>query len=268
MRYSTAAFLAVLILFAAPSFAHVAKVEGKVDVEIVSEGNGVLPTIPFRNYLEGRTRTIKRYLEARSGENYSIVLKNNMPERVGVVLAVDGRNIITGKRSSLKSHEKMYILEPFGSAKLEGWRTDGNTVHTFYFTPMSDSYAVRTFGDSSAIGVIAVAVFREKSRPVLHERKDMKKEAPAPLSGGAAESMNRYDSNRAGTGFGDTRYSPVIKVAFDPEGTPYEKVLVKYEWREVLCKKGLLQCLPEEKNRLWDDNGYAPYPPGHDSPLR
>lgn len=238
-----------------------------MDVEIINDGGGVFSAIPFRNYLEGKTRVIKRYLEAKSGENYSIVLRNNTPERVGVVLAVDGRNIITGKRSSLGNNERMYILDPHSSAKLEGWRTDEETVHAFYFTDVSDSYAVRTFGDFSAMGVIAVAVFREKERPMLYERNMKQERAPAPSAGSASESRAKsHDSRNAGTGFGDARYSPVLNVKFEPEGAPSEKILVKYEWREVLCKKGILQCLPKERNRLWDEGGYAPYPPGYEAP--
>ena len=67
----------------------------------------------------------------------------------------------------------------------------------------------------------------------------------------------------AGTGFGDEQYSPVVKVAFEPAGVPLQKTLVKYEWREVLCKKGILSCRQEPRNRLWDGDNYAPYPPGY-----
>jgi len=66
----------------------------------------------------------------------------------------------------------------------------------------------------------------------------------------------------AGTGFGDQRYSPTIKVAFEPEGTPALKTLIKYEWREALCRKGILACGQEPRTRLWDEDQYAPYPPG------
>ncbi len=260
MRYATLSFMAVLILFAVPSFANVGE---KVGVDIVADRGGYFSTVPFRDYRKGKTHIIKRYLEARMGENYSVVLRNNMPERVGVVLAVDGRNIITGKKSSLRNGERMYILEPYGSARLDGWRTDNDTVHTFYFTDIKDSYTIRTFGDSSAIGVIAVAVFREKDRPMLHEPYVKKEREPAPSSGSAAENIQRYKGDRAGTGFGDARYSPVKKVNFDPEVIPYEKILMKYEWREVLCRRGLLRCMPEERNRLWDEDEYAPYPPGY-----
>jgi hypothetical protein len=91
--------------------------------------------------------------------------------------------------------------------------------------------------------------------------ENKKKEAapPAPASKGAARGLAEES---AGTGFGDAEYSPVIKVEFEPELAPVQKTLVKYEWRETLCRKGILRCGQEQGNRLWDD-GYAPFPPGY-----
>lgn len=235
-----------------------------MDVEIITDMGNEFSIIPFKDFETGCTHVIKRYLEAKRGKNYSIGIRNNMPERIGVIIAVDGRNIITGKKSFLKNSEMMYIVEPYGYTRLEGWRTDENTVHRFYFTDIRDSYAVRTFGDTSAMGVIAVAVFREKERPrILYERQLHKENAPASPRSSEKGASGRYESDAAGTGFGDEKYSPVIKVKFEPEGSPWEKILIKYEWREVLCRKGLLQCRPGERNRLWDEGEFAPYPPGY-----
>jgi hypothetical protein len=58
-----------------------------------------------------------------------------------------------------------------------------------------------------------------------------------------------------------------VRVAFDPEPAPVQKTLIKYEWREVLCKKGILRCGQETGNRLWDDDAYAPFPPGYGTEL-
>jgi hypothetical protein len=261
MRYTTVLLAVVMIcLSAAPVYSHH---RGYLEVEIVSDRGDVFFTLPYKEIEQGRTQVIKRYLEARKGENYSIVIRNNTSERVGVVIAVDGRNIITGKKSYLKNNEMMYLVDPYGYAKYEGWRTDNDTVHRFYFTDTKDSYAIRTFDDSSAMGVIAVAAFREKERPQVYFDRQMSREkAPA----GAAPSLGdskKLESNAAGTGFGNEKYSPVVKVEFEPENVPFEKMLVKYEWRETLCKKGLLNCRPEAKNRLWDESEYAPYPPGY-----
>lgn len=263
MRYTiTVLFAVVFLLSAVPAFSHGG---GGVKVEIVSDRGVMFPMIRHKTLETGSTHVIKKYLEAKRGENYAIMITNNLPERIGVVIAVDGRNIITGKKSSLKSKEMMYIVDSYGSARLDGWRTDNDTVHRFYFTDVKDSYAARTFADTSAIGVIAVAVFHEKERPGLfYEEQRWKGETPDAPGAAARSEMKKQESDTAGTGFGNEKYSPVVKVEFEPEAVPCEKVLIKYEWREILCRKGLLSCRTEGKNRLWhDDNEYAPYPPGY-----
>lgn len=41
-----------------------------------------------------------------------------------------------------------------------------------------------------------------------------------------------------------------------------ERHFLKYEWRDTLCRKGILDCRTS-RNRFWDDDAeYAPYPPG------
>jgi len=227
-----------------------------VEVKVLSDRGSRFHTLPHQDYLSGKTHVLKQYLEARKGENYQVALRNNTAYRIGVVIAVDGRNIISGKKSHLRHNESMYVLNPYEQGVYGGWRTGDNTVHRFYFTDPGDSYAVRTFGDESAMGVIAVSVFQEKGQ--------------RPLPGGKQRSLGKRGDNgapeslaedRAGTGFGDRTYSPSVKVAFKPEYRPVQKILVKYEWREQLCRMGLLSCRGEG-NRLWDDGeGYAPYPP-------
>ena len=254
--------MVLVLFFAAPACAH--RSGGKVDVEIVPDNGGMFSKIPFKDYFSGQTHIVKKYLEARRGENYSIVVRNTMPERIGVVIAVDGRNIISGKKSYLSNNEMMYVVGPDDSVKLEGWRTDDSAVHKFYFTDVTDSYSVRTFGDTSAMGLISVAVFREKDRPLMFHDSPHMENAPAPSAGAPGESSSkRYKSESAGTGFGDRKYSPVVRVEFAPESIPLEKILLKYEWRDVLCKKGLLNCGQEDRNRLWNEYGYAPFPPGY-----
>lgn len=158
----------------------------------------------------------------------------------------------------------MYVIEPYGYAKLDGWRTDNHTVRRFYFTDLEDSYSARTFGDTSALGVIAVTVFCEKDRPVQLYDESFRENTPLPSAGAPAETRSkRHKSESAGTGFGTGQYSPVVKVSFESESYAREKILVKYEWRDVLCGKGLLRCHEEGGNRLWDE--YAPFPPGYRS---
>jgi len=266
MNYLLFSVLTLFIAAAVPVHAHREIRAGEAaSIEVVSENGSALLSIPHKNFRKNETRIIKKYLEARKGENYGIVIRNMTHERVGVVIAVDGRNIISGKKSDLKNSEEMYLVNAHEQVRYDGWRTANDTVHKFYFTDTADSYAMRTFEDSSSMGVIAVAIYREKELPrTLYESKRQKTVSPAPSAGSLANGKSEAARDEsAGTGFGDEKYSPVIKVAFEPEDHPLQKTLIKYEWREVLCKKGLLQCRKEPRNRLWAEDTYAPYPPGY-----
>jgi hypothetical protein len=268
MRHGVSAVLAIILMAAGAAYPHSGGTRGEATVEVVSDSGSTLLTIPHKDFWTGGTRVIKQFLEARKGERYSIVIRNRTAGRIGVVVAVDGRNIITGKRSDLKNTEDMYIVGGHETGRYEGWRTDKDTVHRFYFTDPGDSYSMRTFSDASAMGVIAVAVYREKERPQpLIEEMKRSGEAPAP-SAPSASSAERSKSQAAkdeaaGTGFGEGQFSPAVRVAFEPERTPFQKTLVKYEWRDVLCRKGIISCGQEGMNRLWDEGEYAPYPPAH-----
>jgi hypothetical protein len=233
-----------------------------VEVSIVTDSGHSIPLYPHRS-----SHGLKKvYVEAARGDNYRIVVRNNLNRRVGVVVAVDGRNIISGQKSWLKNNERMYILEPYAMNEYSGWRTGQERVNRFYFTDVPDSYAA-AFGDQSAMGVIALAVYPEVQRykrPAdlsaaatgkARESDAMKKDAPA-ARGEASQS--------AGTGYGREEYSPSRQVSFDPEARAVETVLVKYEWRATLCSKGIIRCgttYGQTHNRLWDDHGFAPPPP-------
>ena len=254
-----------------------------VEVRIVTDDGRELPTYPASI----RSGMHKVYAEAIKGDNYRIEVRNRLNRRVGLVIAVDGRNIISGTKSWLKNNERMYILEPYGSGEFAGWRTDQDRINRFYFTDVPDSYA-SAFGDESAMGVIAVALYPEVQRW----------EPPCPLSQTAPSNVHRYDSpaadasgkvmapsaheksgrvmkemdaarseqklESAGTGYGRSEYSPSQVVAFEPERRALEKIFVKYEWRATLCKLGIVDCpvTPcRPPNRLWDSGGYAPPPP-------
>ena len=281
LRAATAFAAALLLLGVSVASA------AMVDVDVTGDNRGTLPE--YRIVPRGHYNTHRAYLMAVQGERYAIRVTNNTGDRVGLVIAVDGRNIVSGKKSNLRPDERMYILPPHGSGTFEGWRTDRNTVNRFYFTDPGDSYA-GAFGDFSATGVIAVAVYREKYTPrervyerVIPERdehgyfdrspeplgkgeaRDLRKpSAPAPDAAGAApKTMAPRDrGEEAGTGFGEEEYSPARKVEFQPEPRVAERHFLKYEWRETLCKKGIIDCR-WPKNRFWDDDedDYAPYPP-------
>lgn len=261
--------MSILLLFAWASAAPAAV----VNVELLSDNKGPLPL--YRVASGGRLDTCRAYVEAVKGEQYGIRIRNNTGQRIGVVVAVDGRNIISGGKSYLKHRERMYILGPYETATYDGWRTARDTVNRFYFTEPGDSYA-GAFGDHSAMGVVAVAVYREKNVPPprtdYHREKERagredRSGARMPPPGAPAEEARDMRApgkagELAGTGFGDERYSPSIRVRFTPESRAAERHFLKYEWRDTLCRKGIVDCR-FTRNRFWDDEGgYAPYPPG------
>ena len=235
-----------------------------VEVRIVSDSGSELPIYPVS---EG-ARLRKAYAEATKGDQYSIVVRNRLSRRVGIVVAVDGRNIITGKQSWLKSDERMYILEPYARGEFKGWRTGTDRINRFYFTSAADSYAV-AFNDASALGVIAVAVYPEVQRyePPVEMSRDAPASAPSSRMNFMGGASDKTMQKSAGTGYGREEYSPVHEVFFDRESVAAEKIYLKYEWRETLCSKGIVACESprlSHRNRIWDDDGWAAPPPGRD----
>jgi hypothetical protein len=256
---------------------------GEVTVEVVNEQGAAFQQVPVR-----RTGSAFRaYLQADRGARYRIRVSNPTGTRVGVVVAVDGRNIISGARSELANGEPMYVLAPHDSQEYSGWRTSLSDVHEFYFTEWDDSYA-EAFGDRSARGVIAVAVYREKEPAWLSqefERREKKDEAsrargdsagaaggavagnaaPAPSPAESQSSASRdakASRSEPGTGYGEARSELAVRVAFDAESRASSRVFLKYEWRETLCRKRVLDC-EAPANRFWPDDSlsFAPAPP-------
>jgi hypothetical protein len=261
------AFISVLFIsLAIPTLAcaHGGKTD-VVDLRIVSDKGEAFPK--YKTFLRGHQEGDYYYVEAVKGQRYSIQVTNKSDRRIGVVIAVDGRNIIDGKKSDLLRNERMYIIGSYDTNTFEGWRTSMDRTNRFYFTEQSDSYAEKVFADASAMGTIALAVYREKT-PQIAPRSDMsfqKREAPAAgvpsatMESRAADKHKLEEREQAGTGFGETTYSPAYVVQFDPEHTMASKIVLKYEWRSELCRKGIISCGP--KNRLWpDDLEFAPVP--------
>lgn len=248
-----------------------------VEVRIVTDAGRMLRTYPVKM----RDGVRKAYAEALKGDHYRIKVKNRLNRRVGLVIAVDGRNIISGKKSWLMNNERMYILEPYGSGEFAGWRTAQDRINRFYFTDVPDSYA-SAFGDESAMGVIAVAIYPEvqryqtprplsrivPTRPRGYEGKaagsaDKAETAPAARED-SGKRMKEQALESAGTGYGRDEYSPTQIVAFEPEKRSVETIYLKYEWRSTLCKLGVVECAKPCRrlpNRFWDNGGYAPPPP-------
>jgi hypothetical protein len=226
-----------------------------VSVEIVSDQGFIFPSYPVNS----RDHSWRAYVEAQRNAQYGIRIVNHTGRRIGLVVAVDGRNIISGQRSSLDRSEQMYVLDPHDARTYEGWRTGRDRINRFYFTSEGDSYA-GAWDDYSAMGVIAVAVFPER----IHHPDYL------PRYSSPESDSREYRAEAApGTGYGEEEYSSSHEVYFRPERYPSERHFLKYEWRETLCRKNIIACGPWRDNRFWSDenDGYAP-PPRDDDEYR
>jgi hypothetical protein len=141
----------------------------------------------------------RRYVQAFAGRNYSIVLRNNTSRRVAVLLAVDGLNAVNGERTSLNSREPMYVLSPYESATISGWRTSLEEVRRFVFVDEHRSYAERTGQANSDMGWIRVLSFREQETLGWFNRREDDRRWREPASG----RDDRKDDLRAARPSGD-----------------------------------------------------------------
>jgi len=242
--------------------AALANAPSPVSIEIVDANGQVFREFP----MNARDGALRSYLQAEKGARYQVRVRNTTGERLGLVIAVDGRNIINGARSELARTEPMYVLAPYDTQNYAGWRASLDAINEFYFTEWSDSYA-EAFGDRTARGVIAVAVFGEvpPPRPVYRPHDERERSAdsssePAANAPSSERSAGRR-SESAGTGYGDRRIDHAVEVDFVARSDADSRHFIKYEWRDTLCRRHLIDC--GEKNRFWDEStlGFAPPPP-------
>src|SRR3989442_6756283 len=125
----------------------------RVNVEIFDRTEG--RTLPIYNH-DGR-----RYVVGKPGNEYAIRVRNTGSERVLAVMSVDGVNVISGDTAS--PDQSGYVLAPYASFDIAGWRKSLARTAAFYFTALPDSYAARS-GRPDNVGVSGVALFRDRAR--------------------------------------------------------------------------------------------------------
>ena len=223
-----------------------------VDVEIYNRAEGTaLPVY---------TKDRRRYVVGTPGHEYAVRIRNRTPGRVLVVTSVDGVNVISGDTAS--PAQSGYVLEPWGSVEILGWRKNLRRTAAFFFTEHENSYAART-GRPQNVGVIGVAVFRERPQPIAMPRP-LPQEAPiaeakpaAPGSIGVRgldREESSSDSARAasklGTGHGRNEQSHARVTTFERASeTPSETIVIYYDRRENLAAMGVLPATPRYSRR-------------------
>ena len=197
-------------------------------------------------------QTGKHYIAGNPSERYAIRLRNRSAERVLAVLSVDGVNVVTGETAS--PQQSGYVIAPYASVEIAGWRKSDSEVAQFYFTALPDSYAARTQRPQN-VGVIGVAAFREKAAPPpiviapesrafdRSESYAARKAAPAPALSGLADSAAapKQLQERLGTGHGAREYAPVTNVEFERRSdSPDQLIALFYDSRTNLVARGII----------------------------
>jgi len=220
----------------------------------------------------------RRYFQAFRGRNYSLAVTNNTGDRVGVLISVDGLNVVNGERSSLAGTEPMYVLGPYERTVIRGWRTSLRDVRRFVFVDEQRSYAERTGQSNGDLGWIRVLSFREQrpqvwidprfrdeneslpygARPPLEEGQeraapnDPKREAREGKDGLTKQRADSFHGQAApeanpGTGWGERSADPVQRTVFLAAQRETDHVILRYEYESGLRALGIIP----GRDRTW-----------------
>jgi hypothetical protein len=250
-----------------------ARVSGVGRVSLV-DGNGTpLPRVKH----DGKT-----YVIGQRGQAFGVKVKNSSRGRAEFVISVDGRDVMNGQPATKEA--RGYVLEGKQSTVIQGWRTSQSKVAKFEFSKRGDGYDSQMGGEGRREGLVGVAIFDERPRPVYRPMRP-------DLLGGAA-GMRR--SSRAGTAslslegtrdlstdFGDEIEDRVSSTTFIRASAEPRAVLqLSYGTAKALIKSGVPKSIvdralrlgsaetdddDDEEGAFTDDRssgGFAPRPPG------
>ena len=231
----------------------------------------------------------RRYFQAFRGRNYALSIANHTGERAGVLISVDGLNVVNGGRSSLSNTEPMYVLGPYERAVIRGWRTSLHDVRRFVFVDEERSYAERTGQANGDLGWIRVLSFREQRPQVWIEPRvrggdedqsepygartprEEGKASPSPtaapspsgreartekdgLAKPRAESFQGQPApeSNPGTGWGERRWDPAQRTVFLADQEATDHIILRYEYESGLRALGIF---PRHNRTWWRERG-------------
>ncbi|MGY0504980.1 hypothetical protein [Luteimonas sp. e5] len=201
----------------------------RLDV-IDRDGDGPLAVHPHRG---------EQWIAGQPGHRYALRLSNRSAQRVLVVVSVDGVNALSGETAA--PGQSGYVLAPWQSAEITGWRKSMDDVAQFVFTRVADSYAART-GRPDNVGVIGIAVFNERQVRAPRIPRALSSRSAADAS---ARAEAAAPAQGIGTGHGEREYSPVTGTRFvRASHTPLQVVELRYDSHARLRARGILPRTP------------------------
>lgn len=250
-------FVLAVIAASAPATARTSPPAGPL-VELALVDRDTAQTLP-----EYRHRR-RDWVAGTPGHRYAVRLTNTTGERVLVVLSVDGVNAVSGQTAA--PSQAGYVLGPWESAEIGGWRKSLDDIAQFVFTDLPDSYAART-GRPDNVGVVGIAVFRERwQRPLPAPPVAAAPQAKAGASADRAMAMEAMPQ-RIGTGHGQRERAPVGQTTFErASNTPQQLSELRYDSVDALVAMGVLprqhRAGLRQPPRAFP-GGFVPDPPGH-----
>jgi len=201
----------------------------------------------------------KSYVEAISGAEYEVRLRNPLPFRLAVALSVDGLNTIDARRTTAWNASK-WVIEPYGTINIAGWQMSSERARRFYFTSERDSYGAK-IGQTSNLGVVSAVFFRERRpitvpvtppprpRPLYKEEGRRDSSSEAPTAGSRTEHSAKQkqgqiapvpDDEYAATGIGRSVHHDVRWINLELESRPAAEVMIRYEYHPALVRLGIV----------------------------
>lgn len=265
-------YLTGLIPFLIAACASITHATTLTDVQVIDRATGeLLPQ--YRHHG-------KVYVVGTPGNRYSINVRNKSNGRIMSIVSVDGVNAISGETAD--TLQQGYVLSPWSTPEIAGWRKNLNEVAAFYFTSLSNSYAGRT-GRPEHVGVIGVAVYEEdlpvvqpyeEAQASFKERADSASGAPAAAPAAKADQANSTlgnssasravaaESKKLGTGHGERLAAPTQYTSFKRlTMAPAEVVTIYYDSRANLLAQGVIPTTVGRKPNPFPGN-FVPDPEG------
>jgi hypothetical protein len=223
--------LAALLAWAAPAPA-AAGASGLGAIEIYDRTAG--------RWLEVHEFQGRLYVAGEPGHEYELSLRNESGGRLLAVTSVDGVNVVTGQTAA--PGQTGYVLSPWGTTSVSGWRKSLDEVAAFYFTKHRNSYAART-GRPFDVGVIGVALFRERPprRDWFGELEDQSRDAAGAAAPEAQSRRSEEPREKLGTGHGRREHSSASRTEFERASDQPDAILaIYYDTRANLVAQGVL----------------------------
>jgi hypothetical protein len=200
----------------------------------------------------------QNFMEGRGGSEFEIEVRNVTNKRLMAVVSVDGLSVISGKIAG--SESPGYVLNPFQTIVIPGWKLDSNKAAKFEFGARANSYVQAVEGEATNCGVIGVMVWGEKA-PIHNPITTCVMRGAIPkgmsgsvyasasassLGGASSESTLSATTNNLGTGFGSATQFNTSSTTFEKEAV-VDTLVMYYDDVRGLKARGIVVERPVQR---------------------